>query len=61
MGSSGRHQAVQRVVDAHDAETMTDLLADGLSGADLTAVLLEVFRRRSARLGLASVLDAYER
>jgi hypothetical protein len=55
------HPAVERIVRRHDADGLLDLLGQDLSGADLTALLLEVARRRAAGLTPADVLAAYER
>jgi hypothetical protein len=44
--------------DVGDAEVL-DVLADRLSGADLTSLLLEVMRRRADRLSPADVLRQY--
>jgi len=55
------HPAVERIVREHGGHDLLTLLGRGLSGADLTALLLEVTRRRAAALSPADVLAAYER
>jgi hypothetical protein len=56
-GSSG--QALRRVVDGVGGPAVLDLLGDELAGADLTTLLLEVFRRRAARVRPAEVFRRY--
>src|SRR5262252_9152742 len=56
-GSAG--QALRRVVDEVGGPAFVELLADELAGADLTTLLLEVFRRRAARVRPAEVLRRY--
>jgi hypothetical protein len=51
--------ALRRVLASHGGPELLDLLADGLSGADLTTLLLEVFRRRAGRLTPAEVMRRY--
>jgi hypothetical protein len=51
--------ALQRVLARHGGPELLDLLADGLSGTDLTTLLLEVFRRRADRLTPAEVMRRY--
>ena len=54
--------ALRRVLDraaADEGATLLDLLASRLSGADLTTLLLEVFRRRALELSPAEVLRRY--
>jgi hypothetical protein len=55
------HPAVERIVREHGAHDLLALLGEGLSGADLTALLLDVYRRRAAAVAPAGVLAAYER
>jgi hypothetical protein len=55
------HPAVERLVREHGGHDLLDLLGERLSGADLTALLLEVTRRRAAAVSPAGVLAAYER
>jgi hypothetical protein len=55
------HPAVERILREHGAHDLLALLGQGLSGADLTALLLEVTRRRAAAVSPADVLAAYER
>src|SRR5215471_5437071 len=56
-GSAG--QALRRVVDEVGGPAFVELLADELAGADLTTLLLEVFRRRAARVSPAEVFRRY--
>ena len=54
--------ALRRVLEraaAEDDATLLDLLATRLSGADLTTLLLEVFRRRALELSPAEVMRRY--
>lgn len=55
------HPAVERIVREHGGHDLLHLLGQGLSGADLTALMLDVTRRRAAALSPADVLAAYER
>ena len=55
------HPAVERIVREHGGRDLLAVLGQQLSGADLTALLLEVTRRRAAALSPADVLAAYER
>jgi hypothetical protein len=61
MEGTDMHPAVARVLRDHDAPELITLLADRLTGADLTAVMLEVARRRSAMATPSTVLNQYER
>ncbi|GAA2276772.1 hypothetical protein GCM10010415_50820 [Streptomyces atrovirens] len=51
--------ALRRILARADRPELLELLADGLSGADLTTLLLEVFRRRADRLSPADVMRRY--
>jgi hypothetical protein len=51
--------ALRRVVEHVGGPRLLDLLADELSGADLTTLLLEVYRRRAQRLSPAEVMRRY--
>jgi len=51
--------ALRRVVERVGGPRLLDLLADELSGADLTTLLLEVYRRRAQRLSPAEVMRRY--
>jgi hypothetical protein len=55
------HPAVERLLRDHDIEGCLTLLADELSPADLTALLLEVTKRRAAAVSPASVVRQYQR
>lgn len=57
LGSSA--QALRRVVGAAGGTELLELLADELAGADLTTLLLEVFRRRTERMSPADVMRRY--
>lgn len=57
--ADGSRQALRRVVAEAGGEPVLEALADGLSGADLTTLLLEVFRRRAERLSPAQVMRRY--
>jgi hypothetical protein len=58
-GLTGSGQALRRVLNAADRTDLLGSLADRLSGADLTTLLLEVFRRRAERLVPAEVRRRY--
>jgi hypothetical protein len=51
--------ALRRVLDRPGGPELLDLLVSGLSGADLTTLLLEVSRRRADRLTPAAVMRRY--
>lgn len=51
--------ALRRVLSQANAPELLNLLADKLSGADLTTLLLEVFRRRAQQLSPADVMRRY--
>ena len=51
--------ALQRVLRRVGAPELVDLLSDGMPGADLTTLLLEVFRRRAEQLSPAQVMRRY--
>jgi hypothetical protein len=51
--------ALRRVLAQAGGPELLDLLAEGLTGADLTTLLLEVFRRRADRLSPAEVMRRY--
>ncbi|MFD7641569.1 hypothetical protein ACFV4P_13035 [Kitasatospora sp. NPDC059795] len=51
--------ALRRVLDKAGGPELLDLLAKGLTGTDLTTLLLEVFRRRADRLTPAEVMRRY--
>ena len=51
--------ALRRVLGQVGGLETLELLADGISGADLTTLLLEVFRRRAQRLSPADVMRRY--
>jgi hypothetical protein len=50
---------LRRVLDHAGHADLLDVLADRLSGADLTSLLLEAMRRRASRLSPADVLRQY--
>ena len=58
-GSSGPASALRRVLGAASGGDLLAALAERLPGADLTTLLLEVFRRRAARLSAPDVLRQY--
>jgi hypothetical protein len=51
--------ALRRVLGRVGGPKLLDLLADALSGADLTTLLLEVFRRRAEQLSPTEVMRRY--
>jgi len=62
VNDQGLHPAVRRIVREHGGDgDLLALLGNALSGADLTALLLEVMRRRAAAVTPADVLAAYQR
>lgn len=58
-GDVAANPALRRVLERVGGPEVLDLLAEGLSGADLTTLLLEVFRRRAERLSPAEVMRRY--
>ncbi|MEV0383600.1 hypothetical protein [Nonomuraea sp. NPDC050643] len=56
-----RASALDRVLTQAGGPEILDILAERLSGADLTTLLLEVMRRRSRALSPADVLRRYGR
>lgn len=54
------HPAVARILEEEEP-SLLDVLAERLSGADLTSLLLEATRRRAALVAPADVLRQYER
>jgi len=61
MDEAPLHAAVARVLAEHAGDRLLDVLCEDLSGADLTAVLLEVMARRAAAMSPTDVLDRYQR
>ena len=61
MADDRRHPAVDRIVREHHDEELLDALGVRMSGSDLTAVMLDVMRRRVAGRTPAQVLAQYER
>lgn len=57
QGDSG--QALRRVIRQAGRAELLETLAEELPGADLTTLLLEVFRRRAERLSPADVMRRY--
>ena len=55
------HPAIARLLREEDAADALALLSDRLTGADLTSLMLEVARRRAARVSGHDVLVQYER
>jgi len=55
----GTDQALARVLRDGGGQALLDRLAETLPGADLTTLLLEVFRRRALRLTPADVMRRY--
>ncbi|MFJ9030108.1 hypothetical protein ACIRQP_16585 [Streptomyces sp. NPDC102274] len=51
--------ALRRVLARAGDPELLELLADGMSGADLTTLLLEVFRRRADQVSPAEVMRRY--
>lgn len=58
-GDVATNPALSRVLGRIGGPELLDVLADELSGADLTTLLLEVFRRRAERLSPADVMRRY--
>jgi len=58
-GSSSSRQALARIIGTTGGAELLNVLADELSGADLTTLLLEVFRRRAERMSPADVMRRY--
>jgi hypothetical protein len=58
-GDVPANPALQRVLRQVGTPELVDLLADGMTGADLTTLLLEVFRRRAEQLSPAQVMRRY--
>jgi hypothetical protein len=58
-GPRRSRQALRRVIGGAGGSSLLDILADELSGADLTTLLLEVFRRRAERVRPAEVMRRY--
>ena len=58
-GSRNSRQALDRIIAAAGGTALLKVLADELSGADLTTLLLEVFRRRAERLSPADIMRRY--
>src|SRR5262249_7608532 len=58
-GSRNSRQALDRIIAAAGGRGLPGVLADDLSGTDLTTLLLEVFRRRAERLSPADVMRRY--
>lgn len=52
-------QPLRRVISEAGGSELLHILADELSGADLTTLLLEVFRRRAERVRSAEVMRRY--
>jgi hypothetical protein len=61
MSDSKLHPAVTRILAGRDGADVLSVLASQLSGADLTALLLEVMNRRSGALTPTHVLAQYAR
>jgi hypothetical protein len=57
-GDSGQ-AALRRVLRGIDGDRLVETLAEELSGADLTTLLLEVFRRRAVAVEPAEVMRRY--
>jgi hypothetical protein len=58
-GSRSSRQALRRITRTSGGTELLKILADDLSGADLTTLLLEVFRRRAERISPAAVMRRY--
>lgn len=58
-GDVSANPALRRVVEQIGGPKLLDLLADEISGADLTTLLLEVYRRRAQQLSPAEVMRRY--
>jgi len=58
-GPRSSRRALDRIIGAAGGTELLTVLADELSGADLTTLLLEVFRRRAERISPADVMRRY--
>ncbi|MFG2589519.1 hypothetical protein [Streptomyces sp. NPDC048438] len=58
-GDSAANPALRRVLGRPGGPELLDQLSNGMSGADLTTLLLEVFRRRADRRTPAEVMRRY--
>jgi hypothetical protein len=58
-GDTPINPALRRILARADGPELLELLVDGVSGADLTTLLLEVFRRRADRISPAEVMRRY--
>jgi len=58
-GDISANPALRRVLERVGGSELLDLLAEGLPGADLTTLLLEVFRRRAERISPPEVMRRY--
>jgi hypothetical protein len=58
-GKDASRQALGRITGRPDGADLLGVLAGDLAGADLTTLLLEVFRRRAERLSPAEVMRRY--
>jgi hypothetical protein len=61
MDGDRTHPALDRILAEAEGDGLLDVLADQLSGADLTTLLLEVARRRAAKRTPTDVLAQYDR
>jgi hypothetical protein len=61
MASSGAHPALSRILAKSEREDLMTALCERLSGTELTTLLLEVARRRAAKLKPSDVLAQYQR
>jgi hypothetical protein len=61
MMEEREHPALSRVLNVPGGEDLMRLLSEGLSGSDLTTLLLAVARRRAASLRPSDVLAQYQR
>ncbi|MFF8534337.1 hypothetical protein ACF07B_20740 [Streptomyces sp. NPDC015532] len=58
-GEVPANPALRRILRRPRGTELSELLTEGMSGGDLTTLLLEVFRRRAERLSPADVMRCY--
>jgi hypothetical protein len=61
MASGGAHPALSRILAKSQREDLMTALCERLSGTEMTTLLLEVTRRRAAKLTPSDILAQYQR